>query len=58
MGKERQTVFFLSVDPMDKNHEDLDTIDLNAPRLASDKQKTWERHQDTVYWVEEQLCST
>ena len=28
----RQTVFFLSVDPMDKNNKDPDTIDLNAPR--------------------------
>ena len=30
----RQTVFFLPVDPMDKNHKDLDTIDMNAPRHA------------------------
>ena len=30
----RQTVFFLLVCPMDKNHTDPDTIDLNAPRLA------------------------
>ena len=30
----RQTVFFLPVDPMDKNHKDPDTIDLNAPRHA------------------------
>ena len=30
----RQTVFFLPVDPMDKNHKDPDTIDLEAPRLA------------------------
>ena len=30
----RQTVFFLLVDPMDKNHKDPDTIDLNAPRHA------------------------
>ena len=29
----RQTVFFLPVDPMD-NHKDPDTIDLGAPRLA------------------------
>ena len=28
----RQTVFFLPVDPMDKNHKDPDTIDLEAPR--------------------------
>ena len=30
----RQTVFFLPVDPMDENHKDPDTIDLEAPRLA------------------------
>ena len=30
----RQTVFFLPVDPMDKNHKDPDVIDLNAPRRA------------------------
>ena len=30
----RQTVFFLPVDPMDKGHKDPDTIDLVAPRLA------------------------
>ena len=30
----RQTVFFLPVDPMDKNHKDLDTIDLSVPRHA------------------------
>ena len=28
----RQTAFFLPVDPMDKNHKDPDTIDLEAPR--------------------------
>ena len=31
----RETVFFLPVDAMDKNYKDLDTIDLNAPRHAS-----------------------
>ena len=30
----RQTVFFLLVDPRDKNHKDLDTIDLSVPRHA------------------------
>ena len=30
----RQTVFFLPVDPMDKNHKDPDTIDLNELRYA------------------------
>ena len=52
----RQTVFFLPVDPMDKNHKDLDTIDLEAPRLAWYKQKKWTRHQDTFYWVDIKLA--
>ena len=30
----RQTVFFLPVDPMDKEHKDPETIDLGAPSLA------------------------
>ena len=30
----RQTVFFTSVDPMNKEHKDPDVIDLDAPRLA------------------------
>ena len=29
-----QTVFFTAVSPMDKNHKDPDTIDLNAARHA------------------------
>ena len=31
----RQTVFCLLVDPMDKEHKDPDTIDLDAPRLCT-----------------------
>ena len=31
----RQTVFFLPVDPMDKEHKDHEKIDLEAPRLAT-----------------------
>ena len=45
----RQTVFFTSVDPMNKEHKDPDEIDLNAPRLAWYKQKVWKKHQNTVY---------
>ena len=51
-----QTVFFLLVDPMDKNHRDLDTVDLNAPRLAQYIHKAWKKHQDTVYWVDINLA--
>ena len=48
----RQTVFFLLVDPMDKNHKDPDTIDLSVPRHAQYMHKAWKRHQDAVYWVD------
>ena len=48
----RQTVFFLPVDPMDESHTDLDTIDLEAPRLAQYMHKAWKKHQNTVYWVD------
>ena len=34
-----QTVFFTSVNPMDKEHKYPETIDLGAPRLAQYKQK-------------------
>ena len=48
----RQIVFFLLVDPMDKNQKDPDVIDLGAPRLAQHLQTTWKKHQNTVYWVD------
>ena len=41
----RQTVFFTPVDPVHKEHTDPDIIDLEAPRLAWYKQKTWKKHQ-------------
>ena len=44
----RQTVFFLLVDPMDKHHKDPDTIDLEAPRLAQYMHEAWKKHQNTV----------
>ena len=52
----RQTVFFLPVDPMDKEHKDPDTIDLGAPRLAQYMHKAWKKHQNTVYWVDINLA--
>ena len=36
---QRQTVFFTSVGPMDKEYKDPYKIDLTAPRLAWYKQK-------------------
>ena len=41
--------FFLLVDPMDKEHKDPDTIDLEALRLAQYMQKAWKKHQNMVY---------
>ena len=52
----RQTVFFASVDPMNKEHKDPDVIDLDAPRLAWYKRKTWKKHENTVYWVDIKLA--
>ena len=40
----RQTVFFLPVDPMDKQHKDPETVDLKAPRLAQYLHKAWKKH--------------
>ena len=54
-SKERQTVFSIAVDPMNKDHKDPQELDLTRPCLASYKQK-WKRHQDTVYWVDIQLA--
>ena len=44
-SSKRQTVFFLVVDPMDKNHKDPDVIDLSVPRRARYLQKTWKKQQ-------------
>ena len=51
-----ETVFLTAVNPMDKEHKDPYKLDLTQPRLAWYKQKTWKRHQDTVYWVDIQLA--
>ena len=54
---EQQTdSIFLPVDPMDKNHKDLDTIDLTEPRRAQYMHKAWKRHQNAVYWVDINLA--
>ena len=52
----RQTVFLLPVDPMDKNHKDPETIDLNEPRHAQYMHRAWKRHQNAVYWVDINLA--
>ena len=52
----RQTVFFLPVNPLDREHKDPETIDLEAPRLARYMYTTWKKHQNTVYWVDIKLA--
>ena len=52
----RQTVLFLPVDPMDKNHKDPDTINLEAPRHAQYMHKAWKKHKNTVSWVDINLA--
>ena len=52
----RQTVFFLLVNPLDKQHKDPDTIDLGAPCRALYMHTAWKKHQNTVYWVDLKLA--
>ena len=52
----RQTVFFLHVDPLNKEHKFPETIDLKAPRLAMYLQTVWKKHQNTVSWVDIRLA--
>ena len=53
----RHTVFFLTLDPMDKEHKDPETIDLDAPRLAWYKQKRWKKHKKHGVLGRHQTCS-
>ena len=52
----RQTVFFLPVDPMDKNQKDPDTIDLNEPRHAQHMHKALKKQQNAEDWVDINLA--
>ena len=45
-----------SVDPMNKEHKDPETVDLKAPRIARCLQTAWRKHQNTVYWVDIRLA--
>ena len=55
-SSKRQTVFFLPVDPRDKEHKDPEKIDLNVPRRAQYLHNAWKRHQDAVCWVDIDLA--
>ena len=52
----RQTVFFLPIDPRDKDHKDLEYIDFSVPRRARYVHSAWKKHQDAVFWVDINLA--
>ena len=51
-SSKRQTVFFLPIDPRDREHKDPEKIDLHVPRRAQYLHNAWKQHQDAVYWVD------
>ena len=55
-SSKRQTVFFSPIDPRDKEHKDPEQIDLNEPRLAQYLHSAWKKHQDAVFWVDNDLA--
>ena len=55
-SSKRQTVFFLLIDPRDKEHKDVEKIDLNVPRRAQYLHGAWKKRQDAVYWVDIDLA--
>ena len=42
---------------MDKSHKDPKVIDLSVPRHAQYLHKAWKKHQDAVYWVDNNLAT-
>ena len=55
-SSKRQTVFFLPVDPRDKEHQDPAHIDFSVPRRAQYLHSAWKKHQDAVFWVDIDLA--
>ena len=52
----RQTVFFLPIDPRDKDHQDPEHIDFSVPRRAQYLHSAWKKHRDAVFWVDIDLA--
>ena len=52
----RQTVFFLHVDPRDKDHQDPEHVDFSVPRRAQSLHSAWKKHQYAVFWVDIDLA--
>ena len=55
-SSKRQTVFFLSFDPRDKEHQDPAHIDFSVPCRAQYLHSAWKKHQDAVFWVDIDLA--
>ena len=55
-SSKRQTVFFLPIDPRDKEHQDPAHIDFSVPRRAQYLHSAWKKHQDAVFWVDIDLA--
>ena len=49
-SSKKQTVFFLPIDPRDKEHQDPAQIDFSVPRRAQYLHSAWKKHQDAVFW--------
>ena len=45
-------MFFLIVDPKEKEHQDPEHIDFSVPRQARYLHSAWKKHQDSVFWVD------
>ena len=52
----RQTVFFLPIDPRDKDLKDPEYIDFSVPLRAQYVHSAWKRRQDAVFWVDINLA--
>ena len=52
----RQTVFFLPIDPRDKDHKDPEFIDFSVPCQARYVHSAWKKHQDAVFLVDINLA--
>ena len=52
----RRTVFFLPIDPRDRDHDDPELIDFSVPRRAQYLHSAWKKHQDAVFWVDVDLA--
>ena len=55
-SSKRQTVFFLPIDPRDKEHQDPEHIDFSVPRRAQYLHSAWKKHQNAVFWVDIDLA--